>query len=176
MTLTAAELRLLRLSKLASRDVALLSEGASMVADLSMSIADARSKISADRILLAEQFIAMADRMARSRADMSRAAIARYYYAMYHSMRAVAFFHFNGDDFEAHATLHQKGIPKDYPNASAAANSLRDARLLRNEADYDPYPQMDAYFRDAAKRISQTARDFVAKARQYLLNKGNAHL
>lgn len=106
---------------------------------------------------------------------MSRAAIARYYYAMYHAMRAAAFEFHKGDDHEQHSVLSQRGIPDDYPKRALAANTLKDARTLRNEADYEPYPAATTYYRKAARALGPVASTFVAEARSYVVSKGNPY-
>lgn len=174
--LTPVEKRLHRVTKLSAREIELLKEGVSVEAALSRTMADTLHQVVSDRILLSENFLQMADKLRRSRSDMSRAAIARYYYAMYHAMRAVSFHERGGDDHEAHSDLFQKGVPADFPNAVAARNDLKDARLSRNEADYDPYPQSAAYFKTVVKRLSPVSSAFVADSRAYLVSKGNPYL
>ena len=176
MSITGTEQRLLRVSKLTSRDLALVREGPSLEVALTRPLADIVDQVVSDRLHLAEQFLDMADRMSRSRSDLARPAIARYYYAMYHAMRAVSYSALPGDDHESHSTLFQKGVPSDYPDAATARNALKDARLLRNEADYDPYPQNTSYFRQQMKQLSPIAVAFVATARKYLSSKGNPHV
>lgn len=176
MQLTPVEQRLQRVTKLSAREIGLLREGVSVEAALSRTMADALHQVVADRILLSEGFLQTAEKLRRSRSDMSRAAIARYYYAMYHAMRAVSFHNHGGDDHEAHSELFQKGVPADFPNAIAARNDLKDARLSRNEADYDPYPQSAAYFKSVVQRLAPVSSAFVADSRGYLVSKGNPYL
>jgi uncharacterized protein (UPF0332 family) len=174
--LTPVETRLHRVAKMSAKEVLLLKEGVSIEAALSRTMSDALHQVVADRIVLAESFLQTAETLRRSRSDLSRAAIARYYYSMYHAMRAVSFHQQGGDDHEAHSDLFQKGVPADFPNAVTARNDLKDARLLRNEADYDPYPQSSVYFRSTVKRLAPVAAGFVADSRAYLVSKGNPHL
>lgn len=174
--LTAVESRLRRVAKLTAKEVLLLKEGVSIEAALSRTMSDALQQVVADRIVLAESFLQTAETLRRSRSDLSRAAIARYYYSMYHAMRAVSFHHQGGDDHEAHSNLFAKGVPNDFPNAVMARNYLKDARLLRNEADYDPYPQSSAYFKSEVKRLAPLSASFVSDSRTYLVSKGNPHL
>ncbi len=86
-----------------------------------------------------------ADRLMRARPPMCRVAVGRYYYGMYHAMRAVVYFHVTGDDHEQHSVL-PRSMPADFPDADFWKNALKDARLRRNEADYDPYPMSDVSF------------------------------
>lgn len=158
-----------------SRDVKLLKEGVSLETDLSRTIQDAMDQAIADRLALADAFLAMADQLRRSRADLSRAAVARYYYAMYHAFRAIVYQVTGGDDSQEHAVL-PKAIPKDFPNQTTAANDLKDARLVRNEADYDPYPTSSNYFKTYAKTVAPVAAHYLAEARAYVSSKGNPHV
>ena len=176
MSATATERRLLRLSKLPRAHIELLKEGVSLETALARPVDDAMAQAVADRLALAEEFLSMAEVLVRSRSNMWRAAIARYYYAMYHAMRAASFQDHGGDDHEQHTTLSQRGVPSDFPNRALRINELRAARALRNEADYDPYPANSAYFKTEAKSIRPTARAFVTEVRNYLRAKGNPHV
>lgn len=152
-----------------------MREGVSLEADLSRPLSEIMAQTVADRLDLADEFLSMAQALMRSRTDLSRAAIARFYYAMYHAMRAAAYEHFKGDDYEAHSTLSSKGVPPDYPLQSLASNELKDARILRNEADYDQYPLNQGYFRVQAKTLQPKAVAFVQNARLYVTSKGNPY-
>lgn len=175
LALTQAEKRLYRITKLQNKDVLLMREGVSLEADLSRPLSEIMAQTVADRLDLADEFLSMAQALMRSRTDLSRAAIARFYYAMYHAMRAAAYEHFKGDDYEAHSTLSSKGVPPDYPLQSLASNELKDARILRNEADYDQYPLNQGYFRVQAKTLQPKAVAFVQNARLYVTSKGNPY-
>jgi uncharacterized protein (UPF0332 family) len=175
LALTPVEERLHRVTKLPTKTVLLLKEGVSLESYLSRSLDDAMAQTVADRLDLADEFLAMAHALMRSRRDLSRPAIARYYYAMYHAMRAASFQFFNGDDFEDHAALSTKGVPSDYPAAVLASNDLKVARLLRNEADYEQYPSNRTYFKAEARTLRPVATDFVAAARAYVTSKGNPY-
>jgi uncharacterized protein (UPF0332 family) len=175
LAFTQAEKRLYRITKLQNKDVLLMREGVSLEADLSRPLSETMAQTVADRLDLADEFLSMAQALMRSRTDLSRAAIARFYYAMYHAMRAAAYQHFKGDDHEAHSTLSSKGVPPDYPLQSVASNELKDARILRNEADYDQYPLNGSYFRVQAKSLQPIATAFVQSARLYVTSKGNPY-
>lgn len=175
MILNTVEERLHRVTKLSNKVVVVLREGVSLEADLSRPLADVMAQTVADRLDLADEFLAMAQALLRSRTDLSRAAIARFYYAMYHSMRAASYQHFEGDDYEAHAVLSSKGVPPDYPSQALASNELKDARILRNEADYDQYPLNRGYFKTQAKALQPVAANFVGAARRYVTSKGNPY-
>jgi uncharacterized protein (UPF0332 family) len=172
---TAAEQRLQRITKLDKKTASIMSEGIGHESALARSLADAMAQTVADRLRMADDFLAMAEVLMRSRHDMARPAIARYYYAMYHAMRAAAYQHHKGDDFESHSALSSKGVPPDYPHSAVASNDLRNARLLRNEADYDQYPADNKYFKTQARSLRPVAIQFVAIARQYVTTKGNPY-
>jgi uncharacterized protein (UPF0332 family) len=175
MALSATEERLQRVSKASKNTLILLKEGVSIESSLSRQMDDVMAQTVADRLDLADEFLDMAERLYRSKFDMSRPAIARYYYAMYHAMRAASFQSVGGDDHEQHTALSVKGIPDDYPNKALASNELKDARSLRNEADYEQYPITRSYFQSAAKNLRPVAKAFVSAARQYVTSKGNPH-
>lgn len=173
MALNSIEVRLQRVTKLPKKVVEIMIEGSSLETSFTRPLIDIMDQTVADRLDLADEFLTMADTLMRSRSDLSRPAIARYYYAMYHSMRAAAYQHFSGDDHEAHSILSSKGVPPDYPSPAIASNDLKDARLLRNEADYDQYPIDRSYFKTQSKLLRPTATLFVASARNYVQAKGN---
>jgi uncharacterized protein (UPF0332 family) len=175
MALSASEDRLQRITKAPKNTLVLLKEGVSIESTLARQLDDAMDQTVADRLDLADEFLDMAERLYRSKTDMSRPAIARYYYAMYHAMRAVAYQNHGGDDHEQHTVLPAKGVPNDYPNKDLASNELKDARTLRNEADYEQYPVTRSYFKSAATDLRPKAKAFVSAARQYVTSKGNPY-
>ncbi|WP_425319644.1 HEPN domain-containing protein [Actinoplanes philippinensis] len=95
-----------------------------------------RSVVS-DRLKLAGEHLQAGDSMVL--AGHFRSAISRHYYAMYHSARAIVYAEEKGDDFERHSEL-PRHLPATLPDAPQWESRLTDARLLRNQADYDPYP------------------------------------
>ncbi|NKY29189.1 hypothetical protein [Nocardia gamkensis] len=171
MTTPAHDDRLRRVMKADSKTLGYFKEGASLEKALALSITDIIHKTTADRLRLGERFIDVANTMRRARIRDWRSTIGRYYYGMYHGMRAVSFFAHSGDDFEAHNQLF-KSIPKDFPSKELRANELKDARLRRNEADYDPYPIDDKYFQGVVRSLDPVANDFVSACRSYLASKG----
>jgi len=175
LTLTNTEERLQRITKLPRKTVLLMREGVSLETDLSRPILDSMAQSVADRLDLADEFVSMGQALMRSRTDLSRAAIARFYYAMYHAMRAASYQHFEGDDNQAHSDLSSKGVPPDYPSFRIAANELKNARILRNEADYEQYPFNRSYFKSQAKNLKPIAIAFVQTARSYVTSKGNLY-
>jgi uncharacterized protein (UPF0332 family) len=136
-----------------------------------LSIDDLAQAACKDRLKFAEQTLACARWALNAPKPQFRVVLARSYYAMYHAARAVIFFHHGGDDHEAHAEL-PKHIPDDFPNRAHWENELKNARLERNKADYDPYPRTDRAFAATAKVTFQTAHQFLPVAKRYLVRKG----
>jgi hypothetical protein len=90
---------------------------------------------------------------------------------MYHCFRAVSYYTHGGDDHEEHTVLPSR-IPNDFPNRDVWENNLKNARLERNRADYDPYPRQDRRFEVVATDVIQKARLLIPIAVQYLRSKG----
>jgi uncharacterized protein (UPF0332 family) len=109
---------------------------------------------------LARDLLKQADLMMAQAPPLYRSAVSRFYYSMYHSMRAVAYIAHDGDDHEKHATLPGK-TPGDFPNAALWQNSLKSARDYRNQADYDPYPRADTAWRKTAESLGVQAHELV---------------
>jgi uncharacterized protein (UPF0332 family) len=163
-----------RLQRVSTRDKETLEkfrEGESLSTAFGKSFEDVRHQAAADRLKLGEHFIRVANRMSNASRHDWRAVIGRYYYAMYHSMRAVSFYSHGGDDHQAHAKLPQM-IPNDFPSRTLRANELRDARTQRNEADYDLFPSGSPHFRRNAIALAPTAAQFVLECRVYMKQKG----
>lgn len=175
MTLTHLEQQLLRVSKSSQRQLAAFRDGVYITSSTTRSLDDLRDQACADRLELAESFLKVGDRLMRARPPEYRSAIGRYYYAMYHCMRAVVFFVHNGDDHQKHDVLPSH-TPKDLPNSALWENRLKDARSRRNDADYDPYPTALGASKQAAIDLRKHAQDFVPVVRSYLKSKGCAHV
>lgn len=169
------ELALLRISKSVNSNLKAFKAGVHLEAATGRTIDDLHQQTCADRLQLAFEFGDAADRLMRSRPPMYRVAVGRYYYSMYHSMRAVSHFRHFGDDYEQHSVLPSK-TPADFNQRAFWENELKDARLRRNEADYDPYPRSDTSFRAIAMSLRVSARQLAIEAKKYLLTKGCAHL
>ncbi len=58
----------------------------------------------------------------RGRPPMRRVAVGRYYYAMYHAMRAVVYFRTPGDDHEQHSDLPRWTQPTSRMRTSGRMN------------------------------------------------------
>ena len=112
-----------------------------------------------------------ANKLLSSSPPQYRSAVSRYYYCMYHAMRACAFIYHKGDDFEEHRVLPLK-LPKDFDPGTNWQNMLKNARLLRNRADYDAYPKSDKAWRRHAVIIKIDADELLSKAKVFLTGKG----
>jgi uncharacterized protein (UPF0332 family) len=97
--------------------------------------------------------------------------VSRAYYAIYHSARAVSFLTHPGDDYEHHDKV-ASGLPSDLPNVEVWRNKIKDARLKRNEADYEPFLSSDPTFRKASLATNKLAVDFLVVCSIYLKGKG----
>jgi len=129
-----------------------------------------------ERLRLADGLLSVGNRLlawASSRQDIfcARSAIARYYYAMFQAARAVVFIDVGGDDYNAHQELPKK-LPNSFPNRAYWVNELKNARLRRNDADYDPYPNTFANWLPHALNSQTVATDFVRVADAYLTLRG----
>lgn len=175
MSLSSSDDRLLRVSKSKQTDLHRFKAGVNLEKSSGRTIDDLCAQACADRFRLAENFLSYADRLMKSRPAMRRLAVGRYYYSMYHGARAVVFFRTPGDDHEQHSKLPSQ-MPGDFPRADFWKNELKDARLRRNEADYDPYPADDAAFSSAASLLKTRAHDLISDVRRYLDAKGCTYL
>lgn len=119
-----------------------------------------------DRLALAGEHLRAGDALLQL--DEFRSSIGRFYYAMYHSARSVTFASIPGDDHERHSAL-----PRNLAGPiSHLASSLTDARLLRNQADYDPYPVVNDEWETDARSMSVAASTFVADCVQAATTNG----
>ncbi len=166
---------LIRVSKARRRDIAAWNEALHLERLSGRAIEDLRQRSTADRWQLANVFRRQGDRMMSATPPFYRDAVSRFYYSMYHAMRAVVFFVHGGDDHQEHSTLPAH-TPADFTNAAIWQNALKDARERRNAADYDPYPKADRAHRAAALQLQGEARELLRLSREYLRSKGCAHL
>lgn len=123
------------------------------------------------RFRLARNFLDAAGRLRRMKPPLHRNSISRSYYSMYHAARAISYLTTPGDDHQDHKDLH-KGVPEDFPNKEQWKNDLKSARLQRNEADYEPYPNLEAEFGDISRAQLAVATSFLAASELYLAGKG----
>jgi uncharacterized protein (UPF0332 family) len=166
---------LTRVLKAQKRELSVWREGLYLERSSGRSLEELRSRGTADRLELAVRFRRQADRMVQIRPPLYRDAVSRYYYSMYHAMRAVVFYVEYGDDYQEHSEL-PKRTPKDFPTASLWQNTLKDARERRNAVDYEPYPKSDAAVRKTAEAMRLQAADLIRTSRSYLKTKGCLHL
>jgi uncharacterized protein (UPF0332 family) len=124
-----------------------------------------------DRYLLAIAFLKEARRAANGRPARLRNAISRAYYAMYHAIRALVFLHEAGDDFQEHSELPHH-LPGNFPNRQLWENKLKNARLERNKADYDPYPREERSTAKTASVLLRNAEELLPIVRTMLKAKG----
>ena len=121
-------------------------------------IAQMVSQAVSDRLTLAGLWLKSGDALISS--SQFRVAISRHYYAMYHAARAITFGVNQGDDFERHSDL-PRHLPPSIDDPVRREGELTAARLLRNQADYDPYPAGHADWEADARQLAPTAAEFV---------------
>jgi uncharacterized protein (UPF0332 family) len=132
-----------------------------------VSIEELKVRACLARFALAKRFLSYAREGQSHDPKNCRLVVSRAYYAMYHAARAVVYFSHGGDDHESHSELPNY-LPGDFPNQVVWRNALRDARLERNRADYDPYPMTDRAYSKTAKSVFADGGRFVREARRYL--------
>lgn len=163
--------RLNRIAKGTINQVEYWKEGASLENDSGRTISQLIFQAAAERWRLAYDHRRNANKFVNSKPPMYRSAISRYYYSMYHAMRACVFVFNGGDDYQEHSKLQSK-IPRDFPSGLNWENILKDARELRNRADYDPFPKSDAAWKKYALSLKVDTDLLLANTRTYLQNKG----
>jgi uncharacterized protein (UPF0332 family) len=127
-------------------------------------------QITSDRLWLAGDQIKAGDHLVLN--GEFRSAISRHYYAMYHSARAIAFAHHGGDDFQSHHNL-PRNLPSSLTDVLLRETQLNDARLLRNQADYDPYPSKQHEWEADARALGVVASEFVNACEDFALVNGH---
>ena len=163
--------RLNRLAKATNEQIKYWKEGVSLQNDSGQTVPQLINKAVADRWHFAYEHRHNANKLLKSKPPLYRSAISRYYYAMYHAMRACVFVFNEGDDHQQHSEL-QSHIPKDFPPGSNWKNILKNARELRNRADYEPYPKSNTAWKRDALNLKKDADLFLPTTRTYLQNKG----
>jgi uncharacterized protein (UPF0332 family) len=163
--------QLREISKAPKQRIDAMRWGVAIEAQTGESINDVIGCVCKHRIQLAEYILRTAEEAMKASPQRYRLSVSRSYYAMYHAVRAVVYFTFGGDDNEEHSKLPNH-IPSDFPSHTLWQNTLKNARLKRNEADYDPYPLTDSAFKnDASAQLTQ-AKLLVKGAKAYLQTKG----
>jgi uncharacterized protein (UPF0332 family) len=169
------EQALLRVSKADKKTLGLMAEGVHLSTSTTRALPDLQEQTCADRLRLARELWGAAEKLTRARPAQYRSAISRYYYAMYHAMRAVVYYVHGGDDHNAHSALPGH-VPQDFVNSALWQNTLKDARSHRNDADYDPYPLDAGIWRTVALDLKAQSDQLIALAEDYLRRKGCAHI
>jgi uncharacterized protein (UPF0332 family) len=164
--------RLLRVSLATTELIGSWNEGISLAKDSGRSVQQLLDKVATDRWRFAALQRSHAGTLMKQTPPLYRSAISRYYYAMYHAMRACVFLAYPGDDCQEHSKL-PSNIPNDFDPAGIDwQNKLKDARLARNRADYEPYPNKNAAWRGTALAIESDAIHLLRIARTYLRKRG----
>jgi len=164
--------RLLRVSLATTQLISFWNEGVSLAKDSGQSVEQLLHKVAADRWGFAAIQHAHAGTLMKQSPPVYRSAISRYYYGMYHAMRACVFLAYPGDDHQDHSKL-PLNIPKDFdPTGTDWQGKLKDARLARNRADYEPYPKANTAWRIMALATQSDANDLLKTSRIYLRKKG----
>lgn len=163
--------RLNRLVRATKEQINYWQEGASLQNDSGETISQLINNAAADRWHFAYEHRRNANKLLKSRPPLYRSAISRYYYSMYHAMRACVFVFHGGDDYQEHRELPSY-IPKDFPSGAPWSNMLKDARYHRNRADYEPYPKSSTAWMIDALNLKKDADLFLTTTRTYLENKG----
>ncbi|GGO83717.1 hypothetical protein [Nonomuraea cavernae] len=132
-------------------------------------LTDGLRQIVSDRLTFAGEHLRIGDKLLFEL--HFRAAISRHYYAMYHSARAIVFAVHGGDDFQQHSVL-PRHLPNNMTDATVREVQLTDARLLRNEADYDLYPIGQSDWETDGRRLATVAADFVKACEDFALLNG----
>jgi uncharacterized protein (UPF0332 family) len=170
-TLHSKQQHLLRISKAKQNQIIGWKDGVFLGTLFGASMTDLEQMVVADRIALARRLRQRGLRLMRSKPPMHRDAISRFYYSMYHSMRAVVYYANHGDDHERHSEL-PRHIPADFPNQALWANELTSARETRNASDYDPYPKTEAPWAKDAAVLDNSSRRLLLDVVNYLRTKG----
>lgn len=90
---------------------------------------------------------------------------------MYQAARAIVFGENKGDDHERHNIL-PRNLPASIDNPAARETELVNARLMRNQADYDVYPIGEADWENDARALAVTAANFVQTCDSFALTNG----
>ncbi|MEU5609477.1 HEPN domain-containing protein [Streptomyces sparsogenes] len=122
-----------------------------------------------DRLLLAGEHLRAGDHLLFS--TQYRSSISRHYYAMYHAARAVVFAANRGDDYERHNVL-PRNLPTALQDSAVRESELTNARLLRNQADYDVYPLNESEWEGDARALSVTAANFLQACESFASTNG----
>ncbi|MFD9477378.1 hypothetical protein [Streptomyces nojiriensis] len=165
-TVTLADQMLLHISTSKSATISALPTGGSKYPFPTDQLLQ---QVVSDRLILAGGHLGAGDSLLFAR--QYRSAISRFYYAMYQAARAITFAETKGDDHERHNILPRK-LPRNIDNPTMREAELTDARLLRNQADYDIYPIKESDWENDARALSATSANFVQMCESFALTKG----
>jgi uncharacterized protein (UPF0332 family) len=171
VALSPLEVELLLISKYKKSQIDWLRNGIRIEQAAGRSIGDLLLQACAARHSLAGHFLKSAALLLKVKPARHRDGISRSYYSMYHAARAVVFLANQGDDHQEHDQLY-RFLPSDFPDVDSWQNELKDARLKRNEADYDFFPKSNLSFRTASISLFGKAKEFHAECTHYLRNRG----
>ena len=163
--------RLIRIGTAKSKEQQAWSEGVSIEKYFKVPIPMLRLRVAAARYGLAKEMSLAGKLVIQQAKPHYRQAISRYYYSMYHCLRAVVYIHQGGDEHQAHSELPQR-LPDDFPNREIWSNQLKSAREYRNQADYEPYPRSDSYWKSLAGNVMADAVSLLQISAAYLRAKG----
>jgi uncharacterized protein (UPF0332 family) len=169
MPLTEAQL--LNVAKADAHTADLWNAGVVLFQAAGESIFLSQCRVVAARLTYADSIRAHGTAIMALPQPIYRLAVNRFYYAMYHFMRAVVYFDARGDDHQEHSVLPTQ-IPQHFPNRDQWRTTLKEARLGRNSADYDPYPPADANWQQLATTLQVSAHDLAVQCLQYLRQRG----
>ncbi len=163
--------RLNRVATILKDTAATWEEGVSLERESGVSIQQILIRVAVGRWRLADSFRKQANKLVSGAHPLYRSAISRYYYSMYHAVRACVYLETKGDDYQQHSEL-PKHIPPTLDPAVNWRAKLKNARLTRNSADYDAFPQTERAWKTKAVDLSADATALMAVTKQFLINKG----
>lgn len=149
--------------------------GVRLEADGGCSISDLVQQTVRARLILAEEMRRQGHLVWNLNPPIFRLTVNRFYYALYHATRSLVFYVHGGDDHQEHKVVPAY-IPSDFPDFQTWQNNLKDARTLRNEVDYNPYPEADINWQLAATAMATRADALIPLVINYLRTKGCTNL
>lgn len=153
--ITPVDLVLLHISTSKSADISALPASTGRYP---FPVVQLMQQVVVDRLLLAGEHLRAGDHLLFG--TQYRSSISRHYYAMYHAARAIVFAENRGDDYERHNVL-PRNLPATLQDGAIRESELTNARLLRNQADYDAYPLNESEWESDARALAVTAANFL---------------
>lgn len=163
--------RLNHVAKAKKNSIAAWKYGVELEQHADVSIDTIMKRVAARRWRLADGFRKQANQLFALSPSLSRSSISRYYYAMYHALRACVYLENEGDDYEDHSKLPTQ-IPPGLDPSKIWQTKMKDARIARNNADYEAYPLSSAFWRAQATNIKADATALLAVTKTFLTAKG----